>query len=189
MGTKAYIAYDDAMKRVEKAMFIDNKISIELLAGDYPFLSRFLQALDSAEIGDGVKSLAELFISQKEQLQELFFDQAQTIQIATLKKQFASQLAALGETEIQKLYEGMSSGAKYQAEDFKHSVKQAIDEYLKNSTVQQLLALWKQKPEAKQQQSGVLSTKCRLTCCSASLMRLIPLFQWLMSQKLIRSAF
>lgn len=61
MGTKAYIAYDDAMKRVEKAMFIDNKISIELLAGDYPFLSRFLQALDSAEIGDGVKSLAELF--------------------------------------------------------------------------------------------------------------------------------
>lgn len=145
MGTKAYIAYDDAMKRVEKAMFIDNKISIELLAGDYPFLSRFLQTLDSAEIGDGVKSLAELFIGQKEQLKELFFDQAQTIQIATLKKQFASQLAALGETEIQKLYDGMSSGAKYQAEDFKHSVKQAIDEYLKNSTVQQLLALWKQK--------------------------------------------
>lgn len=145
MGSRAFISYEDAIVRMQKAMFVENKISIGLLAGDYPFLDRFVQVMGSSKISDGLKEFAEIFKNQQTVLKELFFDQAQNIQIATLKKHFDTQLVALGDTEIKKLYEGLSSGAKRSADDFKKSALQEIDEYLKNSTVQQLLALWEQK--------------------------------------------
>lgn len=145
MGSKVFITYEDAISRIQKAMFADNKVSIELLAGDYPFLARFVQVMDSSKIGDGLKDFAEIFQSQQNALKDLFFDQTQNIQIITLKKHFDTLLATLGDTEIKKLYDGMSSGAKRTADDFKRSALQEINEYLKNSTVQQLLALWEQK--------------------------------------------
>lgn len=149
MSSKVFITYEDAIDRVQKAMFIDNKVSIKLLAGDYPFLDRFMQVMDASKISDGLKDLAELFQNHQAILKELFFDQTQSIQIATLKKHFDTQLVALGDTELKKLYDSMASGAKHSADDFKKAALLEINDYLKNSTVQQLLALWEQKTNSK----------------------------------------
>ena len=145
LATQGYIPFDEALKRIRKAIYEDNKISVELLSGDYPALTRFLQVMDSSKIAEGMKDLAELFMSQKELLKKLFFDPAKAVQLDLLKKHFDSQLAALGIEELRKLYDKLSSGAKRSADDFKKTAFQEIDDYLKASTVQQLFSLWQQK--------------------------------------------
>ncbi len=148
LANTGYIPFEDAMKRVRKAVYEDNKISVELLTGDYPVLTRILQVMDSSKIADGLKDLAELFNNHKDLLKKLFFDPARSVQLELLKKHFDAQLAALGTEELRKLYEKLSCGARRTADDFKKTAFQEIDDYLKASTVQQLLTLWTQKTQS-----------------------------------------
>lgn len=148
LANTGYIPFEDAMKRVRKAVYEDNKISIELLTGDYPLLTRILQVMDSSKIADGLKDLAELFTNHKDLLKKIFFDPARGVQLELLKKHFDAQLAALGTEELRKLYDRLSCGAKRTADDFKTTAFQEIDDYLKESTVQQLLTLWDQKTKS-----------------------------------------
>ncbi len=145
LATSGFMPFDDALKRVRKAIYEDNKISVEVLAGDFPVLSHILQVMDSSKIADGMKDLAELFTAHKDLLKTVFFDPARTVQFDLLRKHFEAQLSALGQDELRKLYEKLSSGARRSADDFKKTAYQEIDDYLKASTVQQLLALWAQK--------------------------------------------
>lgn len=148
LANTGYIPFEDAMKRVRKAVYEDNKISVELLTGDYPVLTRILQVMDSSKIADGLKDLAELFTNHKDLLKKIFFDPARSVQLDLLKKHFDAQLAALGTEELRKLYEKLSCGAKRTVDDFKKTAFQEIDDYLKASTVQQLLTLWAQKTQS-----------------------------------------
>lgn len=148
LANTGYIPFEDAMKRVRKAVYEDNKISVELLTGDYPVLARIIQVMNSSKIADGLKDLAELFNNHKDLLKKLFFDPARSVQLELLKKHFDAQLAALGTEELRKLYENLSCGAKRTADDFKKAALQEIDDYLKASTVQQLLTLWGQKTQS-----------------------------------------
>lgn len=148
LANTGYIPFEDAMKRVRKAVYEDNKISIELLTGDYPLLTRILQVMNSSKIADGLKDLAELFTNHKDLLKKIFFDPARGVQLELLKKHFDAQLAALGTEELRKLYDRLSCGAKRTADDFKTTAFQEIDDYLKESTVQQLLTLWDQKTKS-----------------------------------------
>ena len=148
LANTGYIPFEDAMKRVRKAVYEDNKISVELLTGDYPVLTRILQVMDSSKIADGLKDLAELFTNHKDLLKKLFFDPARSVQLELLKKHFDAQLAALSTEELRKLYEKLSCGARRTADDFKKTAFQEIDDYLKASTVQQLLTLWAQKTQS-----------------------------------------
>lgn len=148
IGAKAFLSYEDAMNRVKKAIFTDNKISIELLSGNYPFLTRLIQVMDSAKIADGFKELSELFAQQKDELKKIFFDQAKTIQLQTLKVRFDTQISSLSEAEMKDLYGRLSEGAKRTADEFIKFAAKEIDEYLKNSMVQQMLSLWQEKTQS-----------------------------------------
>lgn len=149
-GLAAYIKYDDVVVRLKKAIETDNKISIELLAGKYPFLTEFMEAMNASGVGDGLKKFAESFKRNQDSIKALFFEQTKKIQIEILKSTFESQLASLADSEINKLYaDSMTSGAKRNPDEFKANATREIDEYLKKSTMQQLLAMWEQKTGSK----------------------------------------
>lgn len=145
LATPGYVPFDEALTRVRKAIYEDNKISVELLSGNYPALTRLLLVMDSSTISEGKKVLAELFMGQKELIKKLFFDPAKAVQLDLLKKQFDAQLSVLGTEELRDLYDRLSPGASRSADDFRKTAFQEIDDYLKASTVRQLFSLWEQK--------------------------------------------
>ena len=148
LASSVYMSYADAMERLRKAMYEENKIAIAALAGDYPFLVNFEKLMENANVADGMKEFAALFEAQLESLRALFFDPSHAIQIGVVKKHFAAQIGALGEAELKDLYAKLSPGAKRTESDFKQTVLSEIEAYLKTSTATQLAALWQNRTGA-----------------------------------------
>jgi hypothetical protein len=148
LASSVYMSYADAMERLRKAMYEENKIAIAALAGDYPFLVNFEKLMENANVADGMKEFAALFEAQLESLRALFFDPSHAIQIGVVKKHFAAQIGALGEAELKDLYAKLSPGAKRTESDFKQTVLSEIEAYLKTSTATQLAALWQDRTGA-----------------------------------------
>ena len=148
LASSVYMSYADAMERLRKAMYEENKIAIAALAGDYPFLVNFEKLMENANVADGMKEFAALFEAQLESLRALFFDPSHAIQIGVVKKHFAAQIGSLGEAELKDLYAKLSPGAKRSESDFKQTVLSEIEAYLKASTATQLAALWQDRTGA-----------------------------------------
>lgn len=148
LASSVYMSYADAMERLRKAMYEENKIAIAALAGDYPFLVNFEKLMENANVADGMKEFAALFEAQLESLRALFFDPSHAIQIGVVKKHFAAQIGSLGEAELKDLYAKLSPGAKRTESDFKQTVLSEIEAYLKTSTATQLAALWQDRTGA-----------------------------------------
>ena len=54
LSSKAFMSYADAMERMTKAMYEENKVSIAVLSGDYPFLSNFEKLMANSNVADGM---------------------------------------------------------------------------------------------------------------------------------------
>ena len=145
LASKVFMSYADAMERMRKGIYEENKISIAVLAADYPFLANFEKLMDNANVADGMNEFATLFEAQIESLRVLFFDPASSIQIGVIKKHFAAQIGTLGDTELKGLYAKLSCGSKRSDSDFKQTVLSEIEAYLKESTAAQLAALWNER--------------------------------------------
>ena len=145
LASKVFMSYADAMERMRKGIYEENKISIAVLAADYPFLANFEKLMDNANVADGMNEFATLFEAQIESLRVLFFDPASSIQIGVIKKHFAAQIGTLGDTELKGLYAKLSCGSKRSDSDFKQTVLSEIEAYLKEATAAQLAALWNER--------------------------------------------
>lgn len=149
LSSKVFMSYVDAMERMRKAVYEENKVSLAVLAGDYPFLANFEKLMVNSNVADGMKEFAALFEAQLESLRVLFFDPAHAIQIGLIKKHFSTQVGALGDAELKDLYSKMTCGSKRTDSDFKQALLAEIDAYLKESTATQLAAMWLRKTGAK----------------------------------------
>lgn len=145
IGSQVYMSYDDAVERLTRAMYDENKISIAVLAGDYPFLVNFEKLMLNANVADGMKEFLSLFEAQLESLRSIFFDPACAVQFGSLRKHFAGMIGSLGDTELKDLYAQMSCGSRRTDADFKNAAINEIEAYLKASTVRQLELLWRER--------------------------------------------
>ena len=145
LSSKAFMSYADAMERMTKAMYEENKVSIAVLSGDYPFLSNFEKLMANSNVADGMKEFATMFEAQLDSLRVLFFDPAHGVQLGTIKKHFAAQIGALGDSELKDLYSKFSCGSRRSDADFKQTALTEIESYLKASTASQLAQIWRDK--------------------------------------------
>lgn len=148
LSSKAFMSYSDAMDRMKKGMYEENKISLAVLAGDYPFLANFEKLMANSNVADGMKEFATMFEAQLENLRILFFDPAHAIQLGTIKKHFAAQISALGDSELKNLYSTFSCGSRRSEADFKQTVLSEIESYLKESTASQLAQMWRERTKS-----------------------------------------
>lgn len=144
-GQNGYMPFDAAIERVKRAMFTENKVSLALIAGTYPALSRFIQIVNTAKIGDALTDLKGLFAQQSELFKKMFFDPAQKEQIDILTKQFEGTLGSQSESDLRALYASLTCGAGRTEEDFKAQAFAEIEAFLKNSMAKQITELWKEK--------------------------------------------
>ena len=159
LSAQAYMSYADATDRLRKAMYDENKVSIDTLSGDCPFLSSFAALMDNANVAGSIKEFAALFSAQLDCLRALFFDPAHTVQINVVRKLFAAQVGALGEAECRELYARLSCGAKRTDADFRQTALSEIEEYLKTSTATQLAMLWRDRTGASTPDSWAVEHK------------------------------
>lgn len=145
LASKAFMSYVDAIARLRKAMYEENKVSIAILAGDYPFLVGFENLMANTNVGNGMKEFAALFAAHLESLRTLFFNPAHEVQLEMIKKHFPAQISTLSDAELKALYAKLSCGARRTADDFKQTVLSEIEEYIKESTTGQLSQLWRAK--------------------------------------------
>ena len=148
IASSAFMSYSDAMERMQRAMYEENKVSIALLAGDYPFLANFEKLMANFNVADGMRDFAAAFEAQVENLRAIFFDPAHSVQLGEVRKHFASHIGALGDAELKDLYGRMSCGARRTDADFKQAALSEIEAYLKASTAAQLAALWRERTGA-----------------------------------------
>ena len=148
LATTAFMSYADAVERLRKAMYEENKVALAALAGDYPFLPGFASLMENANVADGMKEFAALFEAQLDSLRALFFDPSHAVQVGIVRKRFAEQVGALGEAELRDLYARLSCGAKRTEADFMQTALVEIEAYLKASTATQLAALWRDRTGA-----------------------------------------
>ena len=148
LASNVFMTYADALDRMRKAVYEENKVAIAVLAGDYPFLINFEKLMDNSNIADGMKEFAPMFEAQLESLRALFFDPSHAIQIGLIKKHFAAQIGALGDAEIKDLYSKLSCGSKRTESDFKQTALSEIESYLKTSIATQLVVLWRKRTGA-----------------------------------------
>ncbi len=143
--SEAFIPYEDAIARVKKAIFTDNKISIEILDDNYPYLPGFISALEAENVADGYKRLAEQMTLNQQEIEKLFFNPMRTIQLEILVKHFPDQLSKLSNEDAKAVYDTLTSGAKLSADEFMRIAAQDIGNYLKNSLSEQMMNLWREK--------------------------------------------
>lgn len=149
IGQSAFIPYSSAEERLKKAFFTDNKISLEVLAGDYPVISDLISRFNNADVGDsGYLDFAQALQSYKDQVKFLFFDPSFKVQIDTLKKLFVNQLETLGDGDVREIYSRLDAQAQLPDDAFRTTTSQKIDEYLKESVGSQIKALWEKKTGA-----------------------------------------
>ncbi len=146
IGQSGFVSYSNAEERLKKAFFTDNKISLDVLAGDYPAISDLINLFNNIKVGDnGYSDFVQALNAYKEQVKIVFFDPTFKVQIDTLKKLFGNQLEMLGESDVKEIYHRLSSQAKVSENDFRQITSQSIDFYLKESVGSQLKSLWKNK--------------------------------------------
>ena len=148
LASQAFMSYADAMERMRRAVYEENKVSTILLAGDYPFLSNFEKLMANSNVADGMRDFATIFESQIENLRAIFFDPAHAVQIGEIRRHFAAQIGALGDAEMQELYGKLSCGSRRTDADFKQTAFSEIEAYLKASTATQLAVLWRERTGA-----------------------------------------
>lgn len=149
IGQSAFIPYSSAKDRLERAFFTDNKISLDVLAGDYPAISDLISRFNNADVGDsGYLDFAQALQDYKDQVKILFFDPSFKVQIDTLKKLFVNQLETLGDGDVREIYSRLGSQANLPDDAFRTTTSQKIDEYLKESVGSQIKALWEKKTGA-----------------------------------------
>ena len=148
LASKAFMSYADAMERMQRAIYEENKVSIALLAGDYPFLANFEKLMANSNVADGMRDFAAMFEAQIENLRSIFFDPAHAVQIGEVRKHFAAQIGALGDAELKDLYGKLSCGSRRTDADFKQTAFSEIEAYLKASTATQLAVLWRERTGA-----------------------------------------
>ena len=145
----AFISYSSAEERLKKAFFTDNKISLDVLAGDYPAVTELISRFQNVNSGDnGYSDFAQSLQDYKEQVKFIFFDPSFKIQIDTLKKLFFNQLETLGDADVREIYRRLGSQAKLPDDAFRTTTSQKIDDYLKESVGAQIKALWTKKTGA-----------------------------------------
>ena len=99
----------------------------------------------NSNVADGMKEFATMFEAQLDSLRVLFFDPAHGVQLGTIKKHFAAQIGALGDSELKDLYSKFSCGSRRSDADFKQTALTEIELYLKASTASQLAQIWRDK--------------------------------------------
>jgi hypothetical protein len=145
LSSKVFMSYSDAMDRMRKAVYEENKVAVAVLSGDYPFLINFEKLMDNSNVADGMREFSQMFEGQIECLRKLFFDPSYEVQLELIRKLFASHVGTLGEAEVKDLYGKMSCGSKRSDSDFKQTAIAEIESYLKESTANQLATLWHNK--------------------------------------------
>ncbi len=145
LKSAAFMSYNDALSRIKKAIFKENKISVQILIDSYPFLRGFISALEAENVADGYARLAAQMSANQSEIESIFFNPIHSVQIEILRKYFAEQLSKFNAEEVKAVYSELTSGAKLSAEDFLDIAGQNIGNYLKNSLAQQMIAMWKEK--------------------------------------------
>ena len=148
LASKVFMSYSDAMDRLRKAVYEENKIAIAVLASDYPFLGHFEKLMDNSNVADGMKEFAALFETQIDSLRALFFEPGHEIQLGLIKRHFAAQVGSSSHDELKDLYAKLSCGSRRSESDFAQTALGEIENYLKASTATQLTTLWASKAGA-----------------------------------------
>lgn len=144
MGQSGYLTFDTAIDRLKRAMFAENKISMELIDGCYPGLSRLSQIVNGPAIGDVLSELDTIITLQNELVKKLYFDPSQREQLNILKNIFENMLADQCDSDLRALYASLSEGAGRTESDFKAQAVTEIREFFKNSMARQIARIWKE---------------------------------------------
>lgn len=145
IGQPGYMSFDSTMDRVKRALYDENKVSLALIAGNYPALSRLIEIISSPKIGDMMEELEQAFSHQNELLKSVFFDPARKEQISILKAFFGDALPVQGENELREMYESLSCGSRRSEDDFKSQALREIESFAKQSLAKQIHELWKER--------------------------------------------
>jgi Cdc6-like AAA superfamily ATPase len=145
-GSSGYMSFDDALKRLRKGVFCENKVPTEFWVKKHPALQRFFELLSWPLLsGDDVKAFEEILKQQEDVIREVFFDVAQAQQLDAMREIFG-ELWPIAITEGRELYNSlMPDSARADEQSFKAQGRSKIEEYSRTLVSKQVAALWRER--------------------------------------------
>jgi len=136
LGFTDFVPFQSLADSLHTATTSMNKLPKSLILSEYPALADLLGNNDSVEV---IKTT----VSQNgETIKKLFFDVSKTLSIQLLKKSL-SDITAIPDNELLNIYNGLQSGFYTDGTMFLNEVRLKIEDYTKNSIVNQIAFEWK----------------------------------------------
>lgn len=136
-GFANFVLYKDVFDALKSAVTQTNRLPKSMLESTYPMLSAFLAALLDRGLVQDIKAA----LSQNlDIIQKLFFDATKAEPLKILKNRLNDVL--LSDTELLSILSGLPSGFGSDESMFLDGVRTKIEEYSKQSVVQNLKVEW-----------------------------------------------
>jgi hypothetical protein len=140
----SWMNFELAQEKLNKAMTEFNKVSMDILAATYPFVSELrLQARDGKIQGEALEKLCQTVTAQKAEIQGLFRDPERKLPIEILVKNFGKAFADISADEWKQLLDTRQSGAELKESDFRDAMFAQIKSFREESEGRKLMQLWK----------------------------------------------
>jgi hypothetical protein len=136
-GFADFVPYKSVLDALNTAVAHTNHLPKSMLESAYPVLSAFLSALQAGGSAQDIKSV----LSQRsDSIQKLFFDATKAESVKILKNRLGD--VPLSDTELLGILNGTPGGFGLDEGAFLDRVRAEIEEYAKQSVVQNLKAEW-----------------------------------------------
>ncbi|MCW2279509.1 hypothetical protein [Heliophilum fasciatum] len=138
IGFEEFVSYRTAVDTLRNAVISTNKLPKTLIESAFPMLSVFLSNLGN----NGNASAIKESLSQSiDVIKKLFFDVTRAKSLELLKLRLNG--VTISDKELLDIYNGLSSGFTGNEATFLNDLRSRIEEYAKESVVQNLKEEWK----------------------------------------------
>lgn len=142
-GNMPYMSFNEALERLSKLLYNENKISVSALSSKYPFVSQLGRLVCNVKLqGNELKELVVLLIQHNKIIRELFLDPVKTRQIDFLKCLFRDSGKTITDIEWKLILQNLTNRAKSEEHIFNQNAWSEIETILIDSEGTKLREVW-----------------------------------------------
>ena len=148
-SVSSWMNFETAQEKLRKAMTEYNKVSLDVLAATYPFVSELKEQVKDSKIqGEALEKLCLSVTTQKGVVQALFRDPMLKLPIEILSKNLGDEVADISDEEWKQILDARQSGAELGETDFRDAMFTQIKAFREKSEGRKLMLLWKEMTES-----------------------------------------